>query len=101
PEGKVGLAPAQLLGHSLMVLIDGLHVVAAGLDLSRSWRPVENPHEQLFNQLSVVTLGSHELRQLVRRISDRVSQRGTTHERHDRAQLQAARALAFAGTLTS
>ena len=58
---------AELLGHPAVVLVDGLHVLAAGLDLRGGRRPVEDPQEQLVDQLGVVALGRHQPGQLVGR----------------------------------
>ena len=59
--GGSGRTPVSRLPSSsailAVVIIDGLHVLAAGLDLRGRRRPVEDLHEQLVDQLQVVALG--------------------------------------------
>ena len=93
------LALAELLGHPAVVVVDGLHVLAAGLDLRGGRRPVEDPHEQLVDQLGVVALGGHQPGQLVGRVGDGVAERRAADQGHDRPELHAAGALALAGAL--
>ena len=82
-----------------MVGVDRRDVVPAGGDLGRGRVPVQDPDEQLVDQLRVVRLAADELGDLVGRVGDRVAERRAADQGHDRAELHPARPLALAGAL--
>ena len=97
--GQFLLVGGHLRQQCLVLRFDGLEQGGGLRDFSRPRRPIENAQVEFINQFGIVGLVFDELGDGVIGIADGIIDGRSGDQRHDRAELEAVDAFAFARAL--